>query len=208
MNDLSIAAALPLTVTPELILRHSQTPALGHDWLGSLAEHCLLSRGETLHQVGTVLGYPIASEQWADDIAPDFVGVKYAEMLERVALIGENVQQQRIALIGRPFDQELGAWLAARAQSQTAGQLHGQLQAIFLADPQAILLKLEQHEVAFSAVADAVGLEESIDLVRDTTFDLTLTSIQSENSPAVKLLNSTIFDALRFEASDIHMESL
>lgn len=208
MNDLSIAAALPLTVTPELILQHSQMPALGHDWLGSLAEHCLLSRGETLHQVGTMLGYPIASEQWADVIAPDFVGVKYAEMLERVALIGENEQQQRIAMIGLPFDQELGAWLAARAQSQTQGQLHGQLHAIFLADPQAILLKLEQHEVAFSAVADAVGLEESIDLVRDTTFDLTLTSIQSENSPAVKLLNSTIFDALRFEASDIHMESL
>jgi len=46
------------------------------------------------------------------------------------------------------------------------------------------------------------------ELIRDDSADLTLTSIQGEASPAVRLINSTVFDALRFEASDIHLESL
>jgi general secretion pathway protein E len=77
-----------------------------------------------------------------------------------------------------------------------------------MADPQLVLAKLESHEASFSAVADAVGEEVTAVLERNASAELTLTSIQGEASPAVKLINSTVFDALRLEASDIHLESL
>jgi len=77
-----------------------------------------------------------------------------------------------------------------------------------MADPDLIRRQIEVHEASFSAVADAVGGKDAQDLDRHSGEELTLSAIQTEASPAVKLVSSTVFDALRSEASDIHLESV
>jgi general secretion pathway protein E len=182
----------------EIAQAHRETQA-GGDWLDRLAEQKQQPRQALLDAAATALGYPVLDTDAGWEIQPDFAAIGYADMVERMLIIGRDRQQRHCAVIGRPLDEGNGPWLAA---------LGIPLEEIYLADPQSIRGKLEEHEAEFSAVADAVGLEQAVELERDSSTDLSLTSIQGESSPAVKLINSTVFDALRFEASDIHLESL
>ncbi|WP_269531867.1 GspE/PulE family protein [Chitinimonas sp. BJYL2] len=170
-----------------------------HDWLDVLVERTGQMRTELLSQAGQLTGYPILSgaDDWA--ITPDFSHASYADMVQHTVLVGMDAQGQPVALTAQPLDSELGTWLAELGQT---------LAEVYLVDPRALRQELERHEASFSAVAEAVGVEEVIELARDGTGDLTLTAIQGEASPAVRLVNSTVFDALRYEASDIHLESV
>jgi general secretion pathway protein E len=129
--------------------------------------------------------------------SPDFEHARYRDMVDYMAFVGFGPGRVRVAVVGSPLKQGLGAWLATL-----------DIRTIYLSDPIVIRQQLESHETTFSAVAEAVGNEDVIEIERDSSADLTLTSIQGESSPAVRLIDSTVFDALRLEASDIHFESL
>jgi general secretion pathway protein E len=166
-------------------------------WLGALAERLGETREAVLGRSSELLGYQLLPHGEIETLKPDFDAVEYAQMVSRVALIAREEGGSRRAVIGQPLLPSLGLWLAALDVS-----------AVHMADSQLVLAKLESHEASFSAVADAVGEEVTAVLERNASAELTLTSIQGEASPAVKLINSTVFDALRLEASDIHLESL
>ncbi|HEY8023546.1 MAG TPA: GspE/PulE family protein [Burkholderiaceae bacterium] len=186
--------------TLQAIADAKRASSAAKDWLTVLVERIGASREEVLAHVGKVTGYAILDTAGGWQFEPAFEQVSYADMVERTTIMGQDANGLWHAAIGLPLEAHLGAWLTSL--SLTFSQIH-------LVDPLAIHAKLEFHESAFSAVADAVGLEDQVkDLARDSSADLTLTSIQGEASPAVRLINSTVFDALRFEASDIHLESL
>jgi general secretion pathway protein E len=165
-------------------------------WLGALAEQYGLERAAALEASAALLGYRVLDGTAVNALTPVFDIVPYGAMLERLVIVAD-LEGRRVAVIGLPLLAGLGAWLAGLP-----------LQDVYLCDPLQVLHKLESHESSFSAVADAVGVEQIWQAERDASLDLTLMSIQGESSPAIKLINSTVFDALRMEASDIHMESL
>src|SRR6185437_6136644 len=178
--------------------RLSAGPA--QDWLGFLEAHTAQSRAMLLEQVGQLTGYSVLGAGVAWPFEPDFEQLSYADMAQRQVVVGRDKEGRWHAAFGLALSPQTGEWFAS---------LGLMFHDIYLTDPQALRAKLESHESEFSAVADAVGLEEHVgDLTRDDSTDLTLSSIQGESSPAVRLINSTVFDALRFEASDIHLESL
>ncbi|MYN40406.1 type II/IV secretion system protein [Duganella sp. FT109W] len=176
------------------ITRATEPP---YQWLTRLAEHMGSTRHEALAASGELLAMPVMSGEALRRLKPEFELASYSEMVARHAFVGVDDQGRTLALIGMPLDPNVGDWLARI-----------NLHEIYLADPELIQSKLESHESMFSAVAQAVGTEGAIELARDDSADMTLSSIQGESSPAVRLINSTVFDALRFEASDIHLESL
>ncbi|MFS2002649.1 GspE/PulE family protein [Duganella sp. CT11-25] len=166
-------------------------------WLSMLADSLGGTRDDVMVAVADLLAIPLVSAQTVQALVPAFERAGYADMVARVLIVGPDEQGRLIAIMGLPLNAQTGAWLAQFS-----------LHEIYVADPVAIQLKLESHESMFSAVADAVGEETISELERDGSSDLTLSSIQGEASPAVRLIDSTIFDALRLEASDIHLESL
>jgi general secretion pathway protein E len=167
-------------------------------WLDYLASARGLVRPECLTACAALTGYmPLDGEVAA--LRPAFELATYSEMLERSLLLGRGDDGVLTVALGVPLDAQLGQWLAARQTG--AGR-------IGLADPFAIRARLEAHEGSFSAVAAAVGAEGDEVIEIATAQELTLSAIQAEASPAIKLVNSTVFDALRYEASDIHLESL
>ncbi|AKU20481.1 GspE/PulE family protein [Massilia sp. NR 4-1] len=168
----------------------------GTAWLKELSAALDLPRPAALLAAASLLAYEVLAEELLGALTPDFDSVSFADMSERLVLICGDGGGRRLAVLGQPFDDNLGLWLARLQPAQ-----------VFLADPEALRAKLDSHESSFSAVADAVGEEAEGEMVRDASGDLTLSSIQGEASPAVKLINSTVFDALRLEASDIHLES-
>lgn len=165
-------------------------------WLDAWSTQCSLDRAAALRDAAERLAYPVMEEDALGDLAPAFAHADYAEMQQRLILVAEDAEGP-LAVLGLPLLPGLGAWLGAR-----------KLRRLWLADPALVQSQLEAHESTFSAVADAVGEEVLVESVRDVSGELTLTAIQGEASPAVRLINSTVFDALRLEASDIHLETL
>lgn len=166
-------------------------------WLDLLSDKLEADRDAALKQAGEALGYGVLDKACVSALVPAFNRVGYKDMLGRLILVSEIDGGGLQAVIGLPFDRTAGAWLANLP-----------LADIYIGDPIVIRERLESYESTFSAVADAVGIEEVSEIERDSSADLTLTAIQGEASPAVRLINSTVFDALRLEASDIHLETL
>lgn len=76
-----------------------------------------------------------------------------------------------------------------------------------LATPDDIHAFLNQQEASLRAVDsiqyESTGTSEAVHAIEV----LSLTSVAEAASPAVKLVNSTLYDALRANASDVHLES-
>jgi general secretion pathway protein E len=125
--------------------------------------------------------------------------VSYVQMTEYGLFVGRDEEGRLCAAMSVPVDGKAAAFLA---RSNLA------LHELYVADPLALTSALEAYESGFSAMTEAIGMDQVIELGRDASADMTLSSIQEEASPAVRLLDSTVFDALRAEASDIHLESI
>jgi general secretion pathway protein E len=173
---------------------HARPPS---NWLAQLCEQLGAAPADVLSASADLTGYALLDTGSGWPLRPAFDLVPYTEMLGRLVFVGYQEDGCLVAALGIPLRAQDGAWLARL-----------RLQGLFLADPLEIQAQLESHESSFSAVASAIGRDEASEAERDVSGDLTLTSIQGEASPAVRLISSTVFDALRLEASDIHLESL
>src|SRR5471032_1676278 len=169
-----------LTLTLLGDITRAATPPVS--WLSLLSERLALPRETTLAAVADLLATPLMEAAAIRMLTPAFEHASYGDMVARHLLVGSDEQGHLIAVLGMPLDADVGGWLAQFP-----------LREIYFGDAVAIHAKLESHEGMFSAVADAVGVETVAELTRDDSGDLTLTSIQGEASPAVRLINSTVF---------------
>ena len=168
------------------------------DWVTALSGAHGADRAQCVAAAAGLCGYALPDTELAV-LKPAFDVVGYADMLAQTALVARAEGEGLRVVIGVPLSSATSIWLAS---------LGVQADSIALADPLELRTCIEAHEASFSAVADAVSGEDEEALVLTAAEELTLTSIQSEASPAIKLVNSTVFDALRYEASDIHLESV
>ncbi|MYM41173.1 GspE/PulE family protein [Duganella qianjiadongensis] len=185
-----------MTLQIDALREAARGPAV--DWLDAVVSAFGGTREARLAETATLTGYELG-DALLSALKPRFDIAGYSEMLARRVVIGVDVEGRVHAIVGKPFDTTLGVWMATK---------HLSLASISLADPEQISRHIEAHEASFSAVADAVGEDEASELTIRSSEELTLSAIQTEASPAVKLVNSTVFDALRSEASDIHLESI
>ncbi|MBI2745205.1 MAG: type II/IV secretion system protein [Burkholderiales bacterium] len=122
-----------------------------------------------------------------------------------------RAQAQRAVLLQRADDP--GSWVAALTDpfdSDVLAQLEqaaGQAVQQVLCTPEDLHAYLTQQEASLRAVdslesmrSDQTEAEQGIEV-------LSLVSATDAASPAVRLVNSTLYDALRAGASDVHLES-
>ena len=102
-----------------------------------------------------------------------------------------------IAVIADPFDSDCMVWLSSLAGTPVDYRL------ALAADIQAYLSKHEESMHAVHALVHEGGNTPE----RRTAEVLSFASVSEASSPAVKLVNSTVYDAIRAAASDIHLES-
>lgn len=168
------------------------------DWICALDLSGEIQRAGCVTHAAEICGYRTL-ELALEKLAPAFDLAGYADMLGHNVLLARDPEGTLHIVLGTPLDSGVSIWLASRGL---------QAGSIALADPLVLRAYLDSFESSFSAVADAVAGEEMRGLEIESAEELTLTAIQSEASPAIKLVNSTVFDALRYEASDIHLESI
>jgi general secretion pathway protein E len=103
-----------------------------------------------------------------------------------------------LAVVADPFDAPLRSWI----ESRTPDVLEWSI-----ASPQEIAGFITRRAEALRAI-DSVLSEAQSDATANTGPDnLSYVSISEDASPIVRLVHSTVYDALRAGASDIHLES-
>jgi general secretion pathway protein E len=129
---------------------------------------------------------------------PDFDVLPFAEASRRKCVVLRLADSACVALIHDPFDAELREWARFSIPADTVFAL------VHRADLDAYI---SRHEEAVSAMAGVLGTEGASADIDENIEDLSLTTISADASPVVRLVNSTLYDALKSSASDVHLES-
>ncbi|WP_028989937.1 GspE/PulE family protein [Thermithiobacillus tepidarius DSM 3134] len=163
-----------------------------------LEEQLGLPPVEFLRSLGGTLHYPVLDMAALRSLAPAFDLVPYAEALRRECLALRNADGEVLLALADPFSPALLDW------AEECLGVPFSLQLVHHADLAALLAHHEDQLRAMDGVllgADAAGAAGS------DVEDLSLQAISEDSSPVVKLVRSTLYDALRSGASDIHLET-
>ncbi|WLI90263.1 GspE/PulE family protein [Massilia sp. R2A-15] len=133
---------------------------------------------------------------------PAFDLLPLSQALARRCVLLRSPSRELIGVVADPFDLDLQTWLGARAQATPRAPLQTRL--ALASDIQAYLGK---HEESARAVDSLVTGDAGERRDGKTTAVLSFASVSEAASPAVRLVNSTLYDALKAGASDIHLES-
>ena len=133
---------------------------------------------------------------------PAFDLLPLAQAMARHCVLLRGAGGQLTGVIADPFDLDQQTWLSSQAGAGPRAPLH--LRLALQSDIQAYLSRQEASARAVDTLAPSAG-----DGRRDgkTAAVLSFASVSEAGSPAVKLVNSTLYDALKAGASDIHLES-
>jgi len=116
----------------------------------------------------------------------------------RAVLLNDEATGGFIAVVHDPLDRDLWTQLSHWAQAPVR---------FVLASPDDIHAYLNQQEDRSRAVDSLDRAANEGAGPRDDIEELSLAKVSDASSPAVKLVNSTLYDALRAGASDVHLES-
>jgi general secretion pathway protein E len=155
-------------------------------------------RHALVDEVAAALHLPTVRLQELSTWTPLFDQLPFNDAARRrCGLLLDELGRQQL-LITDPFDTDLLAWGRSRFAVASA----------VLASPDTFDAWLVQCEAGMSALS-SVALAEEANAVGAAAEGelLSLRHIGADDSPAVRFVNSTLYDALKTGASDIHLES-
>lgn len=175
----------------------SQSVAAGRALIDVLEEQVGALPGQFMRRLGAALYYDVLDMDGLYHLTPVFELLSFTEAVQRncfVARDGESL----ICVLADPFDLALQTWVEARCDgSLTWSIAHKADLAAFFA----------VHEETLRAIDGALHVTSEDTATHSNVENLSLASIAEDTSPVVKLVNSTIYDALKAAASDIHLET-
>ncbi len=136
-------------------------------------------------------------------LVPDFSVLTFAECQRRGCLAGQLPGCRGLTIaITDPTDQANWMWLEARVRQ--LGSIETNFALAVTSDLRACLVIAEKSLKAM----DGVDLEKGLgDVAASGALTISISHIDATTSPVVRLVDSTLYDALRSGASDVHMET-
>jgi len=131
-------------------------------------------------------------------LAPAFDVLPYTEALQHECVAFRDEADKLLVAIADPFNADRRAWVEARI---------GHAFTWTLAHAADLVAFLSQHEETLHAMDGMLAEEGGTGSVAHHVEDLSIKAISEDTSPVVKLVNSTLYDALKAEASDVHLET-
>jgi general secretion pathway protein E len=132
-----------------------------------------------------------------DAMKPAFDLLPYAEALRRQCVLFHGDAGPLLLVVANPFDLDLRNWVGEMVRGRID---------ICLAQGDDIAAYLARYEETLRAMDGIVSMAPSAQPDGEAQ-DISIRSISEDSSPIVRLVNSTLYDALRAGASDIHLES-
>lgn len=154
--------------------------------------------GERLARLAATCSFPVVGHARLMALAPDFAALGFEAGVSHDCVALRDEQGGLCIVLANPFDQDLLDGLGARLREPFS---------LALADRDDLAACLARHE---DEVRRAAGLDDGRETAGANVDveDLSLQRITAGASPVVKLVNSTLYDALKQGASDIHLESV
>ncbi|VTU36684.1 Type II traffic warden ATPase [Variovorax sp. PBL-H6] len=132
-------------------------------------------------------------------LAPDFASLSFGECLERECVLLADDDGTRYFVAGEPLDGFLCTWASHRIPGAFV------IVRTHPADLKALLSRLEAHQ---QALHHLVRLEQAgAAALQAGSEEISPRSIARDESQVVRLVNSTLYDAHKSAASDIHFEN-
>jgi general secretion pathway protein E len=151
-----------------------------------------------VEELGALLHTPVVRLKILATWHPDFERLPFAECARRrCALLRDDASTLQFVTTD-PFDTDLVAWARTR---------YGPIE-VTLASAETFDAWLAQCESKLTALGSlALGPDASPLAAAEGAEVLSLRDIGNDDSPAVRFVNSTLYDALKAGASDVHLES-
>jgi len=195
---IATAAAAPVSLDESVLTAAVATAAReGKTPLDVLAEMTGLNGAGVAAAVAYAFRYPYLSAAELTRLEPAFDLLPGSEAARRGCVLARD-GERLIAVISDPFDAALRPWIEARAPEM--------LEWAIAARPE-IVAFIGAREQSVRAIDAAVEHAQIAVDASHAVENLSLASINEDASPIVKLVHSTVFDALRAGASDIHLET-
>lgn len=168
----------------------------GPEWL---ALQLGISEEEMLPQAARHFGMRALRMTQLRHLRPDFAWASFADCKRRVCAIG-TIEGERdlTVVVSDPTDARLRRWIEVRTQGRSTSPA-----LATRADLMAFLATAEKGVRAM----DAVRLQQGRVSIADAGLTISIANIDATESPVVRLVDSTLYDALRTGASDIHLET-
>ncbi|MBB5390545.1 MULTISPECIES: GspE/PulE family protein [unclassified Herbaspirillum] len=109
-----------------------------------------------------------------------------------------EIDGERRLIVADPFDRQVREALLAR--------FFGQKMALSMGEPGEVERLLDEAESS-ERVMDNMAIDASDETAGMTVELISLATIAKDENPVIRLVNSTLHDALQYRASDIHIES-
>jgi general secretion pathway protein E len=170
----------------------------GSDLGKALEEQLGVGPDEAARLVGAAYGYPVLTMAEISALEPAFELAPFAEMARRKCLLLRDASQRLLGVMTDPQDAEAQDWAEALVDGTVSWYLAHR------ADVEALLTRTEE---GIRALETAVSAVQSVHPAGTGAEELSLEAISGSASPVVRLVNSTLYDALRGGASDVHLET-
>ncbi|MFT3735763.1 MAG: GspE/PulE family protein [Rhodocyclaceae bacterium] len=151
-----------------------------------------------LPALARLLHMPFVEARTLIDSAPALDVLGFEESLRRECLAVTSAAGQLQIIIVNPFNAALVDWLGHRVQRPFR---------LCLTEREALAAALARVEES-QQMTGAVFSTEAHMASRGDSEDISARRISEDDSPVVKLVNSTLYESLRQGASDIHIESV
>ena len=172
--------------------------ASGRSAFVHLAEQTRLDDGALIHRLGELLKHPVLDIDALYALEPAFDLIPYAEATSRLCGAFRNAEDELVLVSGDPLASGLLDWADVRLARNFR---------MVLALPGDLAACLKHHAERGRAIDAVLSQPAGPAAAAATVDDLTLANVHANESPIVRLTNSTLFDAYRAGASDIHLEA-
>jgi general secretion pathway protein E len=193
---------LPPTTASEMsarVQRARAEAALSHRRPLELLEEGGLAPQALVAELAQLFSFAALTLDEMHRCTPAFERISFSEALQRECVALRDQHGQLLLVFADVFDDNLPAWAAERMAGPFAMRLAHRT------DVAAYLAKQEESMHAVdSALSGASGDTAAV----SSAEELSLHMIEGDASQVVKLVRSTLYDALKADASDIHLETL
>ena len=166
--------------------------------LSVLEENSGLVPDDFVKALGKLMHYPVLNALEMYQLKPDFELLAFSDA-SRLGCVALRDEQGSLMLVSAdPFDVNLPAKLDLLIKQPAHW---------FLAHSKDIAAFLAHHETGLRAMDNVTASEINSEDGHAGIEVVSLKSISEDSSPVVKFVRSTLYDALKMSASDIHLET-
>ncbi|HEX8610894.1 MAG TPA: GspE/PulE family protein [Telluria sp.] len=172
-------------------------PGQGRPMLVVLEEMTGLEPEAFVAELAALFSYPLWTISALQAGTPAFHLMPYTDCAQRECVLMEGPDGTPVLVVGDPFADDTLQWADAALPAGFS---------VALTHPDELTAYLAQQENVQQAMSGMGGDADHVESLDQSIEDISLVRISEDSSPVVKLVNSTIYDALKFQASDIHLE--